>query len=359
MSLFRLLFRTAGLVVVLLLGLPGAQSVVVAQNEGTTVPAETRQGVAGPEAGTGLDGIGSTFAEFEAVYGEGEEIDPVDSLYEFPNAELDGATLVASFPEGIAGHIGFESEGGLPVDAISALVERVLPADAGLAESYALPEPSGDGPALRIEEYESDRLGDAADGRTSIMVGYQEPQTGPESDASAGTVVGRATVTIPTANGGQPGTPGDPGGIGLTEDAWEAVYGDGRASQGGVVYDNVTFPTPAFEIIARFDGPDATISSLQFEYDNDEAGGASREDVLAQQLDSLPGDAMFEGSYYLPPTPGDPIGIVVDHWESASLAGSTGQRGSIIVVTRQILASQDTGSPSELVVPRMDIVIAE
>lgn len=355
----RHLCRIVALVVLVMLALPGAQTTVVAQREGTTVPAETRSGENVPDAGTGLDGVGSTFAEFVAVYGEGDEIDPVDSLYEFSNPDFDGFAVFASFSDGVTSHIEFDYGDGLPVESIAGQVEAVLPTDATSIASYAVPALAADEPALRVERYESERLGEVADGRASIIVVYREQPAGRGAGASDGTVVTRATVTIPTASSGTPGrATGDPGGIGLTEDAWEAVYGDGRDTDDGVVYENVTFPTSGFEITAGFDGPDATITSLRFEYDDGQVGGANRDDVLAQQLDSLPEDATFGESYYLPPTPDRP-GAIIDRWDSESLAGISGKSGSVIVITQQESARRDASAPPDLVVPRMDIVVVE
>lgn len=336
-----------------------------APEEGAEDEAEITEPRDGPgETVSGeLIGLGLTFEEFQAIYGEGEQIDPVDSLWEFPNPEFDGFTLFASFPDGLTGHIEFGYEeadpGGLPVEEIAGQVDTALPSDATLVESYTVSAPTVGEPTLRVERYESALLGEVADGRTGILVGYQEQQTEPDPETPAGTMVTRVTVTIPTANDGTREATGDPGGIGLSEGEWEAVYGDGSASQGGVVYDNVTFPEPGFDIIAGFEGPDATITSLRFDYEEGtQLGGVSREDVFTQQVDSLPPDAVFQGSYYLPPTPEGPIGIIIDRWESDSLAGSTGTSGSILVVTQHVSAQQNPGSPPVLVVPRMDIVIA-
>jgi hypothetical protein len=311
-----------------------------------------------PETGTGeMTGLGLRFEEFQAIYGDGTAIDPVDTLFEFANPEFDGFTLLASFPDGLTGHIEFGYEqaeaGGLPRDEIASQVESALPSDAVPAEPYVVSAPNAGNPTLYVQRYQSALLGEIADGRTGIMLTYQEVMT------DGGTVVTRATVTIPNPGDGTREATGDPGGVGLTQDAWEAVYGAGAVSQAGVVYENVTFPDPGSEVTVRYTGLDATIGALLFSYgDGSQLGGASREEVFTQQLASIPADAEYQGSYYLPPTPDGPIGLIIDRWESASLAEIAGGNGSLIVVTQQQEAQQNPGSPPQLVVPRMDIVIA-
>jgi hypothetical protein len=304
-----------------------------------------------------LTGLGLSFEEFQAIYGEGEPIDEVNTLFEFANPDFDGYTLLASFPDGLTGHIEFGYEeaeaGGLPRGEVAPQVEGALPTDASLAESYVVSAPNAGDPTLHVERYESALLGAVADGRTGILLAYQEVLT------DGGSVVVRATVTMPTLNAGSPVATGDPGGIGLTQDAWEAVYGPGRVSQGGVVYENVPFGAPGSVVTVRFTGPDATIGGVVFAYgDGSQLGGASREEVFTQHLASIPADAVYQGSYYLPSTPDGPIALVVDRWESAELAEITGGDGSILAVTQQREAQQNPGSPPELVVPQMDIVIA-
>lgn len=247
----------------LVLGLPSAVMSVAAQD-------------ASP-VDEGFGGVGLSFEEFEAVYGQGEQIDEI--------------------------------------------------------ESYMLSAATVADPTMRVERYESERLAEVAGGRTGIMLAYQEQMT------DGGAVVTRATVTIPTANDGTLEATGDPGGPGLAQDAWEAVYGTGTVSQAGVVYDNVTFPDPGSKVTVRYTGVDSTIGGLVFEYgQGSQLGGSSREDVLTQQLDAVPADAVYQGSYYLPPTPEGPIRIIIDRWESESLAGIAGGSESIIGVTQQISA---------------------
>lgn len=313
-------------------------------------PAETVSGE--------LTGIGLTFEEFEAIYGEGTQVEaPNSTMFEYPNPVFDGDTLFANFPEGLTEHVEFGYEeadlGGLPRNEIAGQVEGALPSDATLVESYSVPAPNVSESSLRVDRYTSSLLAEVAGGRTGIVIAYQEQQS------EGGIVVTRATVTIPTANDGTRKATSNPGGPGLTQEEWEAVYGEGSVSQSGVVYENVTFPIPGSRVTVRFTGANSTIGGMQFDYgEGSQLGGASREDVLAQHLDSVPADAVYQGSYYLPPTPEGPIGIIIDRWESESLAEITGGSGSIIVVTHQVSAQQNPGSPPQLVVPRMDIVIA-
>lgn len=142
-------------------------------------------------------GIGLSRDAWKAAYGQS---DALQSLVRYETPE-EGFPVYVGFDDDLVTHIEFRySEatqlGGLAEDDATAQVEAALPADAELIEEFFLPAtPEGPVP-LRAQRWESTSLGDVVDGRTSILVIYQETtaQQNPGSDPQV--VIPAATLTV-------------------------------------------------------------------------------------------------------------------------------------------------------------------
>jgi hypothetical protein len=192
------------------------------------------------------------------------------------------------------------------------------------------------------------------------------------SDAESGKQVhieyrgdGRAAVQFDLADGQQvvcdwydipaaeaqpaPSTEIDSNGIGLSRSAWEHLHGKGTRAGAVELYDGGAYAVAITDGFVTF-----------VERGWEDKGGVAVIDATNEVLGLLPADAELVQTYYLPATPGGPIALAVERYESASLAellGSFGRNwdGSIVVVYQESVPTNAETGPDDTKITRVSI----
>ena len=333
------------------IGLAGWRQAVGATTVAGPRLLDSRRQVQVPEGGQVLTGIGLPLDEWDAIYGRRTPLDDAYGLSEYANPDVAGLTLLVGSSDGLVDHIEYGYEqfdaGGISPDDAATQVFAVLPLDLQPTWAYTVNGTTVASVVYRYERYESVALDEATGGRYAVLVGYQEQTVVPSDGSAAQELVLRATVTLVTAAGSRGGT-GEPGGLGMDLSDFEASYGPGSGTQSGYL----------FEDQAQFGGDilvgisaESIVNSLRFMYDDTtQYGGVGIEDAATDLTGALPADAVRVGLFFLPPTPGGPIGLTVEHWQSDTLAAALDSSGTALTVTWQ----QDVAGAT--VVSRIDVV---
>jgi hypothetical protein len=142
----------------------------------------------------------------------------------------------------------------------------------------------------------------------------------------------------------------DSGGIGLSRSAWEREHGKGTRAGAVELYENGTYAVAITDGFVTF-----------VERGWEDQGGIAVTDASDAVRALLPADAKLVSTYYLPSTPGGPIGLAVERYESASLAArleplALGWDGSIVVVYQETVPTgQQTPTSEEPKITRVSI----
>jgi hypothetical protein len=171
---------------------------------------------------------------------------------------------------------------------------------------------------------------------------------------SALAIVATALIGSPTSTAQS--TDIDSGGIGLSRDVWEAIYGEGEALQSLVRYET---PEEGFPVYVGFVGfEDDRVAHIEFRYsEGTQLGGLAEADATAQIEAALPTDAELIDAFFVPATPEGPVSLRAQRWESDSLGDVTGAGTSILVIYQETMAQQNPGSDPQVVIPAVTLTI--
>lgn len=284
---------------------------------------------------TAFVGVGSTRAEFEQRFGSGTEIDAGSRLWEYPNPTLsEGFVLLVGYQlnteapdsDEYVGSIEFGFDalegGGATRDEALGQLLGMMPANVNDVESFRISAPNATAASYGIVHWTTS--GDDGSRYTASILTWLE-----EVLVDGETRVVRASVVRE-----RPGAPAyapnaGAGGLGLTRPEWEDTFGEGRATQAGTEYPNVTLEDIESSVTVDFGGPDGTITNLALSYEE----GVTDAGLSGQGSTFIPEDAMFRGEFMLPPTPGGPIGIAIVLWESEALGAALANSGTALEVT--------------------------
>lgn len=314
-----------------------------------------RQGVAARVTQLQSGGVGLSREEFEAIYGPGE---PELELVRYPRVERDAVVMYVGHDNDLVAHIeigydAFES-GGVAPEHLGDQIASWLPTDAAFADSMIVPARHRELTTFHLSRYESATLGKRTGGRSGILVVAQARETILDAGAPLQTVIERLTLTVPSGDLPSLDATGEPGGIGLSRQDWEAVYGSGQATQVGTFYTNVTLPETGSDVLVRFTPDDQQIAFLEFSYDElGRAGGVSPSEAEGQSSGAIPIDSQLLEQFDLPATPEGPIALRIHHWESETVAALGGPNGSVMTMFQVIPTQQDFETASKSVVARM------
>jgi hypothetical protein len=144
------------------------------------------------------------------------------------------------------------------------------------------------------------------------------------------------TIPLPTA---VPAPEAPSFGLGLARAEWEEIYGLGEVDGQVVVYDDG-------ELVVGFTNDMVTFIELSW----DSADGISPAAATAEVIAMLPPDAVLTEWYSMPATPGGPIALGVERYESNLLLDRLGPRllasnGSIAVVYQYEIGTEATEEP--------------
>lgn len=131
------------------------------------------------------------------------------------------------------------------------------------------------------------------------------------------------------------------GGIGLTRTEWRSLHGSGTRVGPVVIYEDGKYAVAYTSGLVTF---------IETDWENE--GGIDAADAADVVRALLPADARLVQRYYLPPTPGGPVGLAIERYESASLAirlsaAPLDWDGSIVVVY-QHQQPEVTGEPTPM-----------
>ena len=146
----------------------------------------------------------------------------------------------------------------------------------------------------------------------------------------------------------------DSGGIGLSRDAWEDVYGDGEVLQSIVQYES---PEVGLPVYVGFE--DDRVAHIEFRYSETQRGGLLEEDAIDLVESALPADAILIDEFAVPATPEGPMALRARRWGSNALGYVTGGETSILVIYQEKLVQQNPGSDPEIVIPAVTLTVAE
>lgn len=150
-------------------------------------------------------GIGLSRTEWEAIYGPGEA---TQSLGMYTDPEYGGPIYVGldfvNFDDGLVHFIELQWQnttqlGGISPEMAGNQVIGMLPDDARRREGFTLLPTPGGPIALRAQRWTSATLGDTTDGRTSVLVTYQEKQAAMNPASGMKTIVTAATLAVEDA----------------------------------------------------------------------------------------------------------------------------------------------------------------
>jgi hypothetical protein len=193
------------------------------------------------------------------------------------------------------------------------------------------------------------------------------------SDATTGDPIaieyrgnGRAAVQFDLADGQQvicdwydipaadarpaPETEIESGGIGLSRSAWEARHGTSTRSGAVELYEDGTYAVVV---------TDGFVTFVERGWEDED--GIAVTEATDAVLDLLPADAELVETYYLPATPGGPIALAIERYESPSLAAllgdlESGWDGSIVVVYQAAVPTSDAAAVAgETTITRVSI----
>jgi hypothetical protein len=144
------------------------------------------------------------------------------------------------------------------------------------------------------------------------------------------------TIPLPTA---VPAPEAPSFGLGLARAEWEEIYGLGEVDGQVVVYDDGA-------LVVGFTNDMVTFIELSW----DSADGLSPAAATAEVIAMLPPDAVLTEWFSMPATPGGPIALGVERYESNLLLDRLGPRllasnGSIAVVYQHEIGTEATEEP--------------
>jgi hypothetical protein len=172
----------------------------------------------------------------------------------------------------------------------------------------------------------------------------------PQDIVDAGSGIICDWYNLPEPLGAQTPQPGatQAGGIGLTRAGWTERHG--TPTRAG---DILTFEDGAYAV--AFDRDVATFVEVTLD------GGQAMEDARAIAVGLLPNDAELSARYTLPATPGGPIPMLVEQYQSETLAaalthaGVGGDGDGGILVVYQFAPSPENATPADAPVARISI----
>ncbi len=299
-----------------------------------------------------LPGIGLPVAAWEERFGAGEEIDALRQVFRYEHPDQRRVTLYATVVDDIITHVETDYsgtvDGAADPDAATDDLDALLPRDARSTAAYLTGGTSAGETIYAWQRYTSDALARATGGDGTVLVGYQLGVPVGSGTLDHATI--RTTVTMGIAS--EPEVTGweTPGGFGMTMDQVDRFWGPGEAGQSGWAWPGLGID--GGDILAgttRVDGEQLITTIRVFWGDDLLADGTDGTGATTQLRGLLPYDAIRTGIFPLPPTPDGPIGLICEHWQSASLGERLDGRDTILSVTWH------NGNDAP-VIPRLDIM---
>jgi hypothetical protein len=256
--------------------------------------------------------IGSTRAAFDAEYGASRE-DSGFTVYDFRHNQQ-AAYWVRFDANGFAEYIEIDFTslpgGGLDFTVETAGTSRFVPTDAEFlyAEGngrYALHS------GLNVKQYKSASLA-AATGRSGNLVVVDDFDFGPKGLAGP-LIIERTYISLETWEVNPVTAMGRRPGIGDTLATWEAAYGAVMPAQGGSYL--ATPPLPGYWGINFVQGEHGNATSIHVELDTPISTVEA-----ATWVSDMVKSGVLVSTYWLPPTPGGPIGLRI-HVFNVGLGG--------------------------------------